>query len=105
MKWSSTTEYEYRTCPTEKLVETGGTAGIVVGDLKSCGSLKSQLNWICHVITQGIESGRQKATNRKLQIEWNKQGSIKVMTLFPQSTMKEMAVNDTGLSVYHDNPL
>jgi hypothetical protein len=27
------------------------------------------------------------------------------MTLFPQSTMKEMAVNDTGLSVYHDNPL
>jgi hypothetical protein len=29
---------------------------------------------------QGIESGRQKATNRKLQIVWNKQGNIKVMT-------------------------
>jgi len=37
MKWSSTIQYEYRTCPTEKLVETGGTAGIAVGDLKSGG--------------------------------------------------------------------
>lgn len=40
----STIQYKYRTCPTENLVETGGTAGIVVGDLKSGGSLKSQLN-------------------------------------------------------------
>jgi len=50
MKWSSTIQYEYHTCPTEKLVDTGGTAGIVVGDLKSGGSLKEsvELHMMCH---------------------------------------------------------
>jgi hypothetical protein len=51
MKWSSTIQYEYCTCPTEKLVETGGTAGIVVGDLKSGGSLNHEcflIYWAAH---------------------------------------------------------
>jgi len=58
MKWSSTIQYEYHTCLTEKLVETGGTTGIV-GDLKSGGSLNTFA--ARYLNTQGLNNSYLKS--------------------------------------------